>query len=99
MAFDQVEMVAPLLRGKEAVDDGMDHRQQAVGDAGGSSARMQQVIDAPVVLKMEEAGEDAIDDQQSLKIRAYFCGLLLEVGAGPSRSKWWNAPAREMRVW
>ncbi len=83
ITLDQSEMLTRLLRREEARDDRMDHRQQAVADAGLLVARMQQIFDAIRVAERGEPRDHAVGDQEALEILPHAQGLCAKIG-GPS---------------
>ena len=67
MCLDEVKVFLGLFRGQEAVDDGVDHGQQAVRHACGPVAGMEEVIDAAVVVEIGKPGNDPVHDQTVLE--------------------------------
>ena len=76
---DQFQMRLGLLRVEHVVDDGMDHRQQAVGQAGRSIAWMQQVFRFSIFMKPCQAGHRSIHDERVLELLQNGCCRVLEL--------------------
>jgi hypothetical protein len=68
MLFDVADVSRRLCGRQQIVDDRVDHRQRAVGDAGGSVARVEQQLNRPVLLEARIAGNRPVYDQHAVKI-------------------------------
>jgi len=60
----------------------MDHRQQAVADAGGLIVRVEQVLDAPIVLKVRVPENRSVYDQYALEVLLHESGRRVECRGG-----------------
>ena len=90
---------ARLLGRQQVVDDRVDHRQEPVADAGRAIARMEQVLDAAVVVEVREARELAVRDQQPLEVGADARGERVELARAPSAAEPAERGRERVSVW
>ncbi len=71
MLLDEADVRCRLRRREQVVDDRMNHRQQAVRDAGRSVLRVEQVFDTSIGVEICVAGNRPVRDQLLLEVRLH----------------------------
>ena len=78
MIADQSEMGLRLGGRQHVIDDGMNHRQQAISQTGLVILRMQKIGDRLWIFKIGVTGDHAVHHQITPEIGQHFRGFALE---------------------
>ena len=68
MIADDAKVGQRLFRSEHVVDYGMDHREQAVGQAGGGVAGMEKVVGFSSLVEIGKSRQDIVHDEHALEL-------------------------------